>query len=93
VPEQHTEVGAVVVRRDEETAVHVGMASRLVAQQTPDGVDIRAVAGVLAPVRHARAGNLRNARHHDPKRLTGRVVVDRRNPDGITHLISRPGGR
>jgi hypothetical protein len=33
MPEQHPEVRPLVVGGDEETAVHVGMAARLVTQQ------------------------------------------------------------
>ena len=36
VPEQHAEVRALVVGRDEEAAVHVGVPARLVAEQPPD---------------------------------------------------------
>src|SRR5439155_7302268 len=38
VPEQGAEVGALVVGRDQEAAVHVGVAARLVAQQPADAV-------------------------------------------------------
>ena len=38
VPEEHAEVGPVVVGRDEEAAVHVGVPARLVAEQPAHGV-------------------------------------------------------
>lgn len=41
MPAQDAELGAVVVGRDEEAAVHVGVPARLLHQQLPDGVDLR----------------------------------------------------
>ena len=84
VPEEHAEVGAVVVGRDEEAAVHVGVAARLVAEQPPHRVDLVRGRRVLAPLEHGRAGDLGRARRHDPERLAGRVVVRRADVHAAT---------
>ena len=59
VPEEHAEVGAVVVGLDQEAAVHVGVAARLVAQQPAhhvDGGDAAAVSRRSATVAPAMDG-------------------------------------
>jgi hypothetical protein len=75
VPEQHAEGGTLVVGRDDEAAVHVGMAARLVTQQPAQTVDTLRRRGALAPLSHVRARDLPDVTDDDPEWLTGRVVV------------------
>ena len=77
VPEQHAEVGAGVVGRDREAAVHVGVPARLVAQQAAHGVHLGAAARVLAPLAHGGARDLGRAAGDDAERLARGVVVGR----------------
>ena len=79
VPEEDAEVGAVVVGRHQEAAVHVGVPARLVAQQPADRVDGLGRGRALAALAHRGAGDRRDARRHDPERLARRVVVRRRD--------------
>ena len=79
VPEEDAEVGAVVVGRHEEAAVHVGVPARLVAQQPADRLDRLGRGRALAALAHRRAGDRRDPRRHDPERLARRVVVRRRD--------------
>jgi hypothetical protein len=77
VPEEDAEVGAAVVGRHEEAAVHVGVSARLVAEHAPDDLGRLRRHGRLAPGRHRRPGQLRRPARDDPERLARRVVVRR----------------
>ena len=61
VPEQHAELGAVVVGLHEEAAVHVGVPARLVAQQPAHALRVRVVQRALAALGDGGAGQLRRA--------------------------------
>ena len=89
MPEEDAEVGAVVIGRDDEAAVHVGVAARLVAQQPPDAVDDVAAPRVLAALADGRAGDIGRAGRDDPERLAGGVVVGRLHVD---HGTAQPIG-
>jgi len=77
VPEQHPEIGAVIVRGNEKAAVHVRVPARLVTQHPAHAIHLLGLRGVLAPRTHGRAGNLDHPSLDDPERLAGRVVVRR----------------
>ena len=93
VPEQHAEVGAVVVGRDDEAAVHVGVPARLLDEQPPDAVDGLGPGGVRAPFGHGRARDLERALAHDPERLARRVVVGRLDLHGVSATARGARGR
>ena len=71
--EDHAEVRAVVVRLDDEAAVHVGMPSRLVDEQTAHVVD--ALERVAALVEDRRPTQRLDPVRHDPEGLPCGVVV------------------
>ena len=75
VEEDDPEVGAVVLRRDDVAAVHVGVTARLEDEQAAVGVEV--LAREAAPLEDRRALERRDAARHDPERLAARVVVDR----------------
>src|SRR5918992_1022061 len=97
VPEQHAEVRALVVRRHEKAAVHVGVPARLVAEEPPDPVDLVGARGVLTPGGDGLARDLEHILLDDPKRLAGGVVVGRRDLHGgsLSQALRRrcPGAR
>jgi hypothetical protein len=75
VEEDDAEVGAVVLRLDDEAAVHVGVPARLVDEQAADGIQLLRRE---APLVEDRAPlERRDTAGDDPKGLTGGVVVDR----------------
>ena len=73
--EDDAEIGAVVVRLDDEAAVHVGVPSRLVDEQPAHVVE--PLERVASLVEDRRAARRVDAARHDPERLARRVVVDR----------------
>ena len=80
VEEHHAERSVAVepvvgVRWRDETAVHVGVAARLVDQERAYVVEV--VLAVVAPIEHGLAARGRDAADHDPERLASGVVVDR----------------
>ena len=75
VEEHDAEVGAVVVRRHDVAAVHVGVAARLVDEQPADVVE--PLERVAASLEDRRAPERLDAAGDDPKRLATGVVVDR----------------
>ncbi len=77
VEEDDAEIGAVVVRRAHEAAVHVGVPTRLVDEQLSDR--IKPIGREAAPFEDRRALRLPDAARHDAKRLPARVVVGRPN--------------
>ena len=96
MPEQHAQVGAVVVGRDEEAAVHVGVAPRLMAQQPADAVDFLGRGGPLAALPDGGTGNLDLALVDDPERLAGGVIVGRgdlHRRQSSAALVRVPGDR
>ena len=76
VEEDDAEIGVVVVRLDDEAAVHVGVAARLVDEQPPHVVE--PLERVAPLVEDRRALRRLDAARDDPERLARRVVVDRR---------------
>ena len=66
---------SVVVRLDDEAAVHVRVAARLEDEQPPHVVE--ALERVAALVEDRRAAERLDSAGHDPERLAARVVVDR----------------
>ena len=82
VPEQHAQLGAGVVGLDEEAAVHVGVPARLVAEQPPHALGLRALERERPALGDRRARQLRGALEDDPERLAGRVVVRRAHLHG-----------
>ena len=78
VEEDDAEVGAVVVRLDDEAAVHVGVPARLVDEQPAHVVE--PLERVAALVEDRRAARRFDAARDDPEGLAGRVVVDRADP-------------
>ena len=93
MPEQHAEVGAVVVRRNHKAAIHVGVAARLVAEKPTDPIDLLRARGVLTPRADRHTGNVECGGIDDPKRLTGRVVVSRPDLHAPQSLASGPPRR
>jgi len=77
MPEQHAEVRALIVGRDPEAAVHVGMTARLVTEESAHKVDPLGRCRRLAPFSHGRSRDLADVTDDDPERLPGRVVVHR----------------
>ena len=75
VEEHDAEVGAVVVRRHDVAAVHVGVAARLVDEQPADVVE--PLERVAASLEDRRAPERLDAAGDDPERLAPGVVVDR----------------
>ena len=90
VPEEHAEVGAVVVGRDEEAAVHVGVAARLVAEQPAHTLGLLRRRGAHPALGDRRAGQRRRALAHDAERLARRVVV-RRDDLHARAMLAEPG--
>ena len=64
-----------VVRLDDEAAVHVGVAARLVDEQPPHVVEPLECVAALVEDRRAVRGI--DSAGHDPERLAAGVVVDR----------------
>ncbi len=96
VPEQHAQVRALVVRRDDEAAVHPAVAARLVREQPADVVQRAGARGGGAAAGAERDGAAlgdgaardgRQAGGDDPERLARRVVVD-----GLDHGLYRSVG-
>ena len=81
MPEQDSELGTSVVRGHEEAAVHVSVATRLVAEQLAHAVDLLRARRVLTPVPDRGARDLERAEIDDPKRLAGGVVIGRLDLD------------
>lgn len=81
VPEQDPQVCATIVGRHEETAVHVRVPARLVAEEPAHAVDPIAAPRVIAPVANGRPADLERGSVDDPKRLAGGVVVGRLDLD------------
>jgi hypothetical protein len=75
VKEHDAEIGAAVLRLGDETAVHVGVAARLVDEQATDVVEV--IAGEAALVEDRPALQRFDATGDDPERLAAGVVVDR----------------
>src|SRR6185295_3635651 len=75
VEEHHAEVRLGVLGLDDEAAVHVSVPARLVYEQ-PAYV-IEPVVRVAPLVEDRRPSRHLNSARHDPKWLTGSVVVDR----------------
>ena len=75
VKEDDAEVGAVVLRRHDVAAVHVGVPARLEDEQAAVGVEV--LERETAPLEDRRAVERRDAARHDPERLAAGVVVDR----------------
>jgi hypothetical protein len=67
VEEDDAEVGAVVVRLDDEAAVHVRVAARLVDEEPPNVVE--PLERVAALVEDRRAARRLDTARHDPERL------------------------
>ena len=85
--EDDTEVGFVVRGSDDEAAVHVRMAARLVDEQAANVVEPLKGVPPLVEDRLAR-GRLHSSRD-DPERLPARVVVDRADwTSGVRHRVS-----
>ena len=84
--EDDAEVGAVVVRLDDEAAVHVGVAARLVDEQPADVVEPLEREAPL--VEDRRAFERLDAAGDDPERLAAGVVVD-----GLDQEPVKFGGR
>ncbi len=80
--EDHAEVGALVVGLDDEAAVHVGMATRLVDEELPHMVEVRRRPPALLEDRGAL--EWRHSTRHDPERLAGRVVVGRGDDEPVS---------
>ena len=79
VEEHDAEIGAVVVRRHDVAAVHVGVAARLEDQEAPEPIE--PVAREAAPLEDRPALEGRHAARDDAKRLAARVVVDGRDAE------------
>ena len=90
--EDDAEVGVRVVRLDDEAAVHVRVAARLVDEQPANVVE--ALERVAPLVEDRRALRQLDATGDDPERLAGRVVVDRADLHGPTLVATgRESGR
>ena len=83
--EHDTEVGTVVVRRHDVTAVHVGVAPRLVDEQAADVVE--SLERVAPAVEDRAPSQGLGAADDDPERLAAGVVVDGADPG---HGATRP---
>jgi hypothetical protein len=79
VPEQDPQIRAGVVGWGEETAVHVGVAARLQAQQLAKPVRLRVLAGADPTLGHGGARQVDRRRRDDAERLPTGVVVNRRD--------------
>ncbi len=77
VEEDDAEIGRRVVRLDDEAAVHVRMAARLVDEKAAYVVE--PLESVAPLVQDRRATRRLDAARDDPERLPGSVVVDRAN--------------
>jgi hypothetical protein len=91
VEEDDPEVCAVVVRRDDEAAVHVGVAAGLEDEEPADVVE--PLERVAPPVEDGRAARLVDAARDDPERLASGVVVDRgdrRHSGTLTEQVRPP---
>ena len=75
--QKHAEVGAVVVRRNEKAAVHVGVAARLQAEELAKPVRVRVLDGADPTLGHRRARQVDRRRRDDAERLPTGVVVNR----------------
>ena len=80
--EDDTEVRAGVVRLDDEAAVHIGMASRLVDEQPTNVVE--SIERIAALVEDRLASWSLDSTGHDPEGLACGVVVDRVDLHGST---------
>jgi hypothetical protein len=89
VPEEDAEIGAAVVRWNDEPAVHVCVPARLVAQQPTHPLHVLRRARVLAPGEDGRPRNLDASLGDDAERLTCRVVVRRRDLHRAQYLSGR----
>src|SRR6187431_2769887 len=82
VEEHDAEIGALVVGLDDETAVHVGVAARLVDEKPSNVVEL--LERVTALFENRRAARRLDAGRHDPERLARGVVVDGADLHGST---------
>ena len=80
--EHDAEIALLVVRLDDEAAVHVRVASRLEDEQPPDVVETRS--SVAALVEDRRSARRLDAAGDDPEGLAARVVVDGFDPHGVS---------
>jgi hypothetical protein len=74
VEEDDAEVGAVVVRLDDVTAVHVGVAAGLVHEEPPHVIE--SLERIAALVENRRAAQPVDPGRDDAERLARAVVVD-----------------
>ena len=84
VEEDDAEIGSVIVRRDDVTAVHVGMATRLEDDQPAHRVEV--LEREAAPLEDRGALERRHTAGEDAKRLPTRVVVGRLDPHAQVSL-------
>ena len=75
VHEQHGHVGVVAVRRQQDRAVHVAMAARLVHERAADVIGV--LLHPLAALQDGQHGHVREATADEAQRLAGGVQVHR----------------
>src|SRR6185503_14410986 len=79
VPEQHSEVGAGIVARCDESAIHIRMAARFEAQQLAQLVHVGVIDGEYPALGNCVALDIDRGVRDDAERFAGGVVVDGRN--------------
>ena len=83
VEEHHAEIGAVVIGRGYEAAVHVGVAARLEHEQATHVIEV--LGRIAPPLENRRALQRAHPAGDDPERLAGRVVVGDADRCPIVH--------